>query len=58
MKMKGFLRDCRLGTSGEGVEPIKAIPSMAKGSPPSVFMFARGLREAATGEVGKGREEQ
>jgi len=31
---------------------------MAQGSPPSVFMFARGLREAASGGDGKGRDEQ
>ena len=56
--MKGFRHDSRLGPSGEGREPINAIPPMAKGSPPSVFMFARGLREAARGEAGKGREAQ
>jgi hypothetical protein len=31
---------------------------MAKSSGTSVYMFARGLREAPAGDDGKGREEQ
>jgi hypothetical protein len=52
--MKDFQKDGRLGTSGEGGEPIRAIPTCRLvHSPTSVLMFARGWREAATKDAAK-----
>jgi hypothetical protein len=55
IEKKGFRLDGRLDTSGEGGKPKEAIPTgLLVHSSTSVLMFARGLREAATGDDDKG----
>jgi hypothetical protein len=59
IEFKGLSEKRPLDSSGNGGEPKKAIPKcLLVHSPTSVLMIARGLREAAIGDGGEGREAQ